>query len=554
MKRIIKTGASAAALLLAAAVLTAQAGFDFSGTGGDGSDAASDSSDDFETAAQTDSSDGFSGFDFGQDDQSGSGGFGAVLQSVSIGGTLKMDSRAYLDDPKQSAAFANTTGTSDGKDMPLYAVPDATLDFTYQNDSSEVNFKLNFSEDSIKTYNEDVIQELTARSYLGNVILEGGKEKLVWGKGRKLHVIDNFCATNYTDFIYPDYIDRRLAVPMLRGIYDDPEGRFRLEAVYAPVLVTDRLAKTSSAHGMKFWTPDTSALKTLVSTKAMTAIGSRYAAYAAASKSGSTAAGMAATDHAKSLSAANYLSENTSEVLYPDTYKLKYSQYGVRVTGTIGSFDWGASYYYGWYKQPTVDYAKLGTYVYDYIYNGGSPSLATGVDYDRLQVFGLEGEKAFGPLNARFELAYNLTDDTAGDDPAVRNNSISWVPGFDVDIPIHNMSLNVQELGTFVLKSGKIKDNGAGDYEYDSENRYTNNKLAVNISDTFLHENLKLDITGTWGIERGDFVLTPKMTYTIKTGMDVIASGMWIYCRDKNSEFYTWRHNSFAQLGVKYVF
>jgi signal peptidase I len=154
----------------------------------------------------------------------------------------------------------------------------------------------------------------------------------------------------------------------------------------------------------------------------------------------------------------------------------------------------------------------------------------------------------------RFEAAYNLTDDTDGDDPSVHNNSISWVPGFDIDLPVHNVNLNVQEIGTYILKGDKIKDNGSYDVDYDADNCFSNNKLAVDISDSFMHENLKLDCQLLYGIERGDIIVLPKITYTIKTGMNVSASGMYIYAKDTDSEFYAWRNNSFVQLGVSYLF
>ncbi|MCR5290117.1 MAG: hypothetical protein K6E51_09020 [Treponema sp.] len=465
---------------------------------------------------------GDDGFAFDAGDSFGN----SAEPTVVIGGTVKLDTRAYLNDPKDDSS-------TDGEDTPLYATPDATLNATYQNSASEIEVKINLSKDSIKTYQEDVIEEAVARAYVGNFIIEGGKQKLVWGKGDKLHVLDNFCATDYTDFIYPDYIDRRLAVPMIHGIFNAPSGMFRAEVVYAPILVTDRYASSG------YWIPG----KTAALTSSLKTAGKATLATLA------PANGITPT-YIQQMSAANGLSFDN---LNPDTNKIKYSQYGIRFTGIAGSFDWGASYYYGYYKQPSIDKTKLTAYVSDYITNAGSSNLDTGVAYDRLQVFGLEGAKAIGRFNTRFELAYNLTDDTTGDDTAVHNNSISWLPGFDVDLPIHNLNLNIQEQGTYILKNEDI-DKNPSDVDYDAKGRYTNNKLVVKLSDTFLHDNLTLELAGIWGIERGDLVIMPKGTYTIKTGFDIIASGMILYAHDEYSEFYTWRNNSFAQLGVKYQF
>ncbi|QTQ13806.1 hypothetical protein HRQ91_04665 [Treponema parvum] len=481
-------------------------GFDFSGTPSDISSG---------TNAETQDT---GGFDFSSNSQDY---VTQSLSAVTLGGKLKFDARAYLDDPENK-------DNKGSERFPLKAVPDLTINIDHRGEAADAEIKLNFSKDSIRTYNEDVIEEAVARVYLGNFILEGGKEKLVWGKGDKLHVLDNFLASDYTDFIYPDYIDRRLAVPMFRAIYNAPSGMFRAEAVYSPVTAADRF----SDDGL--WVP--AAKKELSATVSSTAVNTL-------SSIGSPSV--------KQMSAANKLS---SDLLMPDLYNLKYSQYGLRVTGLLGSFDWGLSYYYGRYKRPSVDPLKLSSYVRDYITNGGASNLETGIDYDRLQVFGIEGAKVFGKLNTRFEFAYNLTDDIAGDNSAVHNNSVAWVAGFDMDLPIHNLNVNVQETGAFILHGESIKNNGNYDVDRDSEDCYSNNKLSVNISDNFLHENLKTEILVVWGIERGDLSVRPQISYTVRTGIDLIASGMYIYCRDKDSEFYAWKDNSFVQAGIKYTF
>ncbi|QTQ12001.1 hypothetical protein HRI96_07220 [Treponema parvum] len=490
-------------------IIFADDGFDFSGALSDRSSGAAETQD-------------AGGFDFSSNPQDY---VAQALPAVTLGGKVKFDTRAYLDDPENK-------GNKGSERFPLKSVPDVTINIDHSGETADAEIKLNFSKDSIKTYYEDVIEEAVARVYLGNFILEGGKEKLVWGKGDKLHVLDNFLASDYTDFIYPDYIDRRLAVPMFRAIYNAPSGMFRAEAVYAPVTVADRF----SDDGL--WVP--AAKKELSTAVASTAAATLV-----------PLGGSITHTFLKQTAAANKLS---SDNLMPDLYNLKYSQYGVRVTGLLGSLDWGLSYYYGRYKRPSVDSLKLVSYVRDYITNGGTSDLETGIDYDRLQVFGIEGAKVFGKLNTRFELAYNLTDDVAGDNSAVHNNSVAWVAGFDMDLPIHNLNVNVQETGAFILHGESIKNNGNYDVDRDSEDCYSNNKLSVNISDNFLHENLKTEILVVWGIERGDLSVRPQISYTVRTGIDLIASGMYIYCRDKDSEFYAWKDNSFVQAGIKYTF
>ena len=86
-------------------------------------------------------------------------------------------------------------------------------------------------------YHEDIIDELIIRGYfLDNALtVEGGKMKIVWGKGDKLHVLDNFNADDYTDFIVPDYIDRRISTPMFRVVYSQASASaLSLEGVFTP--------------------------------------------------------------------------------------------------------------------------------------------------------------------------------------------------------------------------------------------------------------------------------------------------------------------------------
>ena len=458
--------------------------------------------------------------------------FGSALSALTFNGNALMEARAYLDQKD-----------TDTKDSPTSVKPEANLTARYNNSATEVEVKFNLNKDSFETYKDDILNELTARAYLGNWILEGGKMKVVWGKGLKLHVVDNFNATDYTNFLIPEYIDRRLAEPMLRAIYNSPNG-WRMEAIYTPTMTGDRYAKKG------VWVPGqvneltTSVKKIILADKDLDGI-----------IDGGAIGSTSDATYTRKLMAASSLSADS---LYPDTNKLKYGQAGIRFTGTLGSFDWGLSYYYGRNKKASVYAPNLSAFVNDYVTNGSS-SKSTGIEYDRLQVFGFEGAKAFGPLNTRIELAYNLTDDVAGDDPEVRNNSISWVPGFDIGLPIHNMTLNVQEIGTVILKSDKIKDNalanGANDdVDADSDNCYTNNKIAVAISDTFLHEKLLLDCTFLYGFERKDLAIMPKVTYIVKTDIELYAQGLYIRSTDKNGEFYAWRNNSFAQIGIKYTF
>jgi len=247
--------------------------------------------------------------------------------------------------------------------------------------------------------------------------------------------------------------------------------------------------------------------------------------------------------------------------ILPSTSSFDYGQAGLRFTHTVGSVDLGASYYYGYYKQPSVDLSGyLAAKVAESL--GDSSILATdsalpSLAYDRLQVFGVEAATVIKGFNLRGEAAYYLTDDRDGDDPWVRNNSLNWVLGFDVDLPIHNLNLNIQNIGSYVLKNDKIGSNvmipAKYDVDYKSNGRYSTNKLSFLLSDTLLRDKLTLSCALVWGIEQSDLLIMPKAGYTITDGLDVTLSGMYIHGKD-GGEFYDFKDNSFIQVGMSYVF
>ena len=129
------------------------------------------------------------------------------------------------------------------------ATPSAALDLKYSGTKSDVELSLKIDEDTIKNHPADVIDEAVLRGYFGNLTLEAGKMKVVWGKGDKLHVLDNFNADDYSDFIIPDYLDRRISTPMIRAVYSLPFANMNIEGVYTPLLPVDRFATDGR------WTP-----------------------------------------------------------------------------------------------------------------------------------------------------------------------------------------------------------------------------------------------------------------------------------------------------------
>ncbi len=536
-------------------------------------------------------------------------------------GDAGVNARAWID-TEDGYKSADDVSTNTQTEANAYL----KLDLNYNGSSTDFNGKLKLDTATIKDNPEDVLEELTVRSYLGNWQIEAGKMKNVWGKGDKLHVLDNFNANDYTDFIFPDYIDRRIAEPMFKVSYASPSSgdylsNVKIEGVYTPMMTADRFASDGVLVPYSM-TNLTNTVKGILTQQA-----------AAVYDTG---------DSTKIANGILTLSDFSQDDLYADNIKtLKYGQAGARFTATFSGIDFGASYYYGHYKQPSANvenyavwshtddvkngaWAKykagvvsavraatgdtLASYTDDDVYNYAFTNQATlgqtiydentvktyvastltsngytldnalpSLNYDQVQVFGLEAAFVLWKFNTRWEFAYNLTEDIAGDNPWVKNNSIGWVAGFDIDLPIHNLNINFQENGNYILKNDKIKNNTikigelagnaiefpieTADVDYNSDGKYTNNQLVVNISDKWLYEKLTTECTVIYGIECKEWCVQPKISYNIFDGLTFIARGAYIYSDNENGQFYNFtqqndkNHNiSFAQLSVQYKF
>lgn len=458
------------------------------------------------------------------------------------------------------------------------------LDLNYSGANSDLNGKIKLDTATIKDNPEDVIEEISARGYFGNWQVEAGKIKNVWGKGDKIHVLDNFNANNYTDFIFPDYIDRRLAEPMLKVTYastysNDSVSDIKLEFIGTPMMTADRFASKGALKPYSM-----TKLENSVKTIAGVNLASKFDA---ANGTNGLPGLQPEQDYLNTLMNSTSLSADS---LTENTKRLKYGQFGTRVTCTVSGFDLGASYYYGHYKQPSVNMSKylsskqaamsdlaVQGSIADLMADGKTQEKAfmgacilkhkelalPSLDYDQLQVFGLEAAFVLWKFNTRWELAYNLTKDTKGDDPFVKNNSIAWVGGFDMDLPIHNVNINIQEQGKLVLKKDKIEDGSYKTYDvdYNSDGKYTNNQIVVNISDKFLNEKLTPECTTIYVFETKEWCVQPKVSYNVFDGLTFTLSGAYVYSNNQNGQFYNFTSNddknhslAFIQLAAKYQF
>ena len=57
-----------------------------------------------------------------------------------------------------------------------------------------------------------------------------------------------------------------------------------------------------------------------------------------------------------------------------------------------------------------------------------------------------------------------------------------------------------------------------------------------------------------YAIESGDVVVMPKIAFKPAGEVTLTASGMYLWCKDDNSQFKAWDKNNFVQLGAEINF
>lgn len=421
----------------------------------------------------------------------GDGGFGDEGSSTAleINGSLTASVRATV-----SSDALEAIGDLDDASDAVEVATEVGLTFTYEGNDFKVVSDFEFTPnlvngdiDSMVTINEAYGQ------YFGEKMnFEAGFMKVVWGKADEFHVVDVLNNVNYSEFLVPDYLE--MIDPELMFKINIPIGMSsNLEAAYVPVLTADYLANSG------IWAPVevaelTSTLKNLTLA---------YGPFAA---------------------------------VETNTNTLDYSQMALHYTSSAGGFDYGFTYYAGYNKLPSFHYSATEN-IWWY-------------EYDPMHIFGVEMGYILAGFNMRGEFAYHMTYDFDGDDASVHNNSIAWVGGFDKDIPLGNLNINIQEAGTLVLNNDEIV---FGDIEYSEDDSYTQNLLIVSISDKFFNEKLETKLIGFYHFEDSDFGIYPKVEYTPVDDFTLGLEGRF-FSGDDDTLFGQYSENDFVEVSLSWNF
>jgi len=397
---------------------------------------------------------------------------------------------------------------SDYKDISASGIslyPELNIGLHYKGEASDFTGSFTLSENHDFTDSTDaadylsrMIDEAYYRTFFNGFNLEAGFMKIVWGKGDEIFTFDNINPVDYSDFMNNSYLDRKMPEAMIKiGIPFGQQGL--IEALYTPIFTPDIFPVTGAWEQKDY--------KTLNNT-------------------------------------ITYFGTTPDKVLVSEDMKtLSHGQGGIHVTDSFGGVDLGAAYEYTYLREPVVD---MSSFMID-------PTQKIDVIWNRLHLFGVEAAADMKGFNFRAEGAYYLTADTKGTDPLVHNNKIQYLFGFDRDIPIHNMSINVQTRGEIELQSDKIKNNGEADTDYSDADSYSTNIIAADLRDTYFNDTLTLKVNGAYSVGGKDYMIAPGLEYTVKD--DALVKVKYsIYRGDADTLFGQFKNNDMLEVVFQYSF
>jgi hypothetical protein len=432
---------------------------------------------------------------------------GQSASSTSVGGEVELELRAFpeYDD---FDAFSDSEVTS---------VPRVKTEFTYEGSSSEVVANLEYSNRMPMDSFEELIDEAYIRLFYDNLDVQAGYLKTTWGTGDAVHVVDVLNPVDFSDSINPEYSERKIAEKMVKlNIYTGPNGL--LELAYVPTLTQDRYATEGR------WVPnELSALRSDVE-----------AAFDALVFSPG-----GATQYEADQLKAQFLEDARNA---PQPASLADGQYGLRYSTSVGGVDIGGIYYFGFIREPVIEIPEADPADYS-------------IHFDRLNLFGLEFATVVGGFNLRAEAAYNMTEDFDGDDPYIHNHTISYMGGFDRDLPLSNLNVNIQGRGEYLLANDEVSDNGAADVDYDpgkNENYWTNT-LVASVEDSYRNQTITPSVDLLLTAETQDYVVRPGVEFVLADDATVDVRGS-IFEGDKDTEFGQFDDNDHLEVSFEYAF
>jgi hypothetical protein len=389
------------------------------------------------------------------------------------------------------------------------------LDLSYPGDIHQFKILMDYQ---IGAADQIEFNEVYYKYYSNKYNILIGKNRLVWGKGDKVHVVDNINGEDLSDFINPDYLDRQIGEEMIKLDRYFRGGKANLEFVYTPDFTPNRTADD----------PDSPLGNWVINPFA--------------------AEGLSLDEISNSLGYDQQELINKVE----DSFKEEDNQFGLRFTDSRSGTDYGFSYYKGYLREPSYDKSVFEGQEINDRQNFDLLLDSANLHYDEVDVLGFELARVIADINSRFELAYYRTDDTDGNDPTVRNNKIAWVIGGDKDLEISNLNLNIQFTGEKILDDDKIDSNSL-DLQYRDDGEYTNQRAIVTLEDSYQNEKIIPKLSWVYNLRDNDYTLEAEVDYELQEDLNLIFAHK-IFEGDADTTFGQFEDNDYSSLALEYSF
>ncbi len=335
------------------------------------------------------------------------------------------------------------------------------------------------------------IDQAYVGAFLGDFELEAGLRKLTWGRADSFGPLDIInpldTAKMYTVMAdSTDLNDIKIAVPLLHATYRIGEFS-KIEAVFEPSFTPYSIATTGR--------------------------------WAAAQASQLSLYGLDLSDTSAF--------EN-----------LGYFQAGGRFTTTVGAFDLGLQYFYGYLPEPSVDVAiNMATY-----------SASYNLVYNPYHEVGLDLATSFAGFNVRAEAGANITSDLSGDDGSVYNPSLVGSLGFDRELFL-DITLNMQVNESYRLMNDKV---GTELFDIESGSDASATQIITTLSRYFMKGDLEARASAIVEVEDKDFLIMPALIWTKNDIKLSCAAG--IFGGDFDGNLGEYKDNNFIKTSITYIF
>ena len=368
------------------------------------------------------------------------------------------------------------------------------------------------SDNETDSYDLD-LHETYYRHFFGNFTLTVGKQIKRWGKSDQISVIDTLNPQNTTEFIIPDYEERKIPVWMADIAYR--KNDFFIEGFFIPFFESNEFEY----------------------------FGTDWAAF-------------------------THLKDNIEDSSLPGGQKSYFSAIGInetepdngsdsfevafRVGGTVNKFDIGFSYHYAnedipYFKSFPVKNLSVSApgSIRDIL---SSPGLSltnesVEVEYLRSHIFGFEFETILSAFGVRGEAAFKDNESFLTQSlTSVRKPTVSWIIGADYT-SADEWYLNLQ----FAHQHITNYDNTILIHNQD------NYFILGEISKPVLSDWLAASIEGSVLLSDSSYYISPRLIYTYVQNLEVIL-GLNLFEGSETSLYGQYDNNDQIFINLKYFF